>query len=147
MAFTEVLDRAHRTNRRELASKATNRAFLDANTGGEGLVDAIADLAGTFVSVDVFCDACDALIDVDVTGDLAEVTAPSLVIVGEADMLTPADQGPDGAGGRAIYEGLTNARYKEYVSIPGSGHANLMDSPDECMAAIIPFLARVDAEG
>lgn len=143
------LARAYGTGSRELAyelaSKATNRGFLDGENGGEGLVDAIADLAGTFVSTAVFCDACDALIDVDVTTDLADVRAPTLVIVGEADMLTPAEQGPTGAGGRFIYEGLTNVPFKEYLSIPGSGHANLMDSPDECMAAIVPFLNRVDA--
>ncbi len=144
------LARAYGTNSRELAyelaSKATNRSFLDGPDGGEGLVDAIAELAGTFVSTEVFCDACDALIEVDVTGDLASVRAPTLVIVGGEDMLTPADQGPTGAGGRFIYEGLVNTSFREYVAIPGSGHANLMDSPDECMAAIVPFLQRVDAE-
>ncbi len=144
----KALARAYGTGSRELAyelaSKATNRAFLDGPDGGEGLVDAIAELAGTFVSTEVFCDACDALIEVDVTDDLGRVTAPTLVICGEADMLTPAEQGPTGAGGRYIFDHLTAARFKEYVSIPGSGHANLMDSPDECMAAIVPFLEKVD---
>lgn len=145
----KALARAYGTDSRELAyelaSKATNRAFLDGPDGGEALVDAIAELAGTFVSTRVFCDACDALIEVDVTGDLADVRAPTLVIVGEADMLTPAEQGPSGAGGNLIYDGLVNVPSKQYVSIPGSGHANLMDSPEECLAAIVPFLQHVDA--
>lgn len=144
------LARAYGTDSRELAyelaSKAVNREFLDGPNGGEALVDAIADLAGRFVSPDVFCDACDALITVDVTGDLSAVRAPTLVIAGTADMLTPAIQGPTGAGATAIYEGLTNARFREYVEIEGSAHANLMDAPEACMGAIVPFLNRVDAE-
>lgn len=146
----QALARAYGTSSRELAyelcAKAVNRSYLDGPDGGEGLVDGVADLAGRFVSVDVFCDACDALIDVDVTGELERVTAPTLVIVGLADTLTPRDQGPTGAGGRAILDGLTAAAYTSYVEIPGSGHANLMDSPGECLAAIVPFLQRLDAE-
>ncbi|MCH7899933.1 MAG: alpha/beta fold hydrolase [Acidobacteria bacterium] len=130
----------------ELASKAVNRYMLEGPDGGEDLVDAIQDLAGTFVDVDVFCDACDALITVDVTDEIANVNAPTLVIVGDVDMLTPAIQGNTGAGGRQIYERLTAAAFTEYVTIEGSGHANLMDSPDQCLAAIVPFLQRVDAE-
>jgi pimeloyl-ACP methyl ester carboxylesterase len=146
----QALARAYGTGSRELAyelcSKAVNRGYLDGPNGGEALVDGIADLAGRFVSPEVFCDACEALIDVDVTGDLARVTAPTLVIVGDADMLTPADQGPNGAGGRVIYDGLVASPFKSYVAIPGSAHANLLDSPEACMEAIVPFLQRVDAE-
>jgi len=144
------LARAYGTGSRELAyelaSKAVNREFLDGPDGGDTLVDAIADLAGRFVSPEVFCDACDALITVDVTGDLADVRAPTLVIAGSVDMLTPAVQGPRGAGGRYIYEGLTGVPFKDYVELEESAHANLMDKPEECMAAIIPFLRLVDAE-
>ena len=143
------LARAYGTDSRELAcelaSKAVSRDFFDGPDGGETLIDAIADLAGRFVSPKVFCDACDALITVDVTGDLADVRAPTLIIAGGVDMLTPPVQGPKGAGARFIFEGLTGVPFKEYVELARSAHGNLMEHPDECIAAIVPFLRRVDA--
>ncbi len=139
--------RAYGTDSRKLAyelgSKAVSREFLGGPNGGEALIDGIADLAGRFVSPEVFCDACDALINVDVTGDLAEVRAPTLVMAGGMDMLTPAVPGPQGAGAHFIYGGLTGVPFKEYVELEGSAHAKLMDTPDEYMAAIIPVLRRV----
>lgn len=129
----------------ELCAKAVSRAYLDGPNGGLGLVDAVVDVAGRNVEVDVFCDACDAMIETDVTGDLARVTAPTLVMVGDEDVLTPAEQGPAGAGGRAIYEGLTNAALRELVVVEGSGHANLMDNAEVSNRAVIAFLTRVGA--
>ena len=146
----KALARAYGTGSRELAyelaSKAVNRFMLEGPDGGEALIDAIQDLAGTFVDVDVFCDACDALITVDVTDEIKKVTAPTLVIAGDVDMLTPPVQGNTGAGARQIYDRLTSAAFTEYVVIEGSAHANLMDAPDQCLGAIIPFLKRVDGE-
>jgi len=147
----KALARAYGTDSVELAyelcTKAVKRALLDGPGGREATVAAVRDLASRFVSVDVFCDACDALIEVDVTGDLAEVRAPTLVIVGDEDVLTPEHPGPTGAGAAYIYEHLTAVPFKEYLRLEGSAHANLMDSPDACLAAIIPFLQRVDASG
>jgi pimeloyl-ACP methyl ester carboxylesterase len=78
--------------------------------------------------------------------DLPRVTAPTLVMVGDEDVLTPADQGPDGAGGRFIYEHLVNARFREFVMIANAGHANLMDNPDASNHAVIDFLKRVSSQ-
>jgi pimeloyl-ACP methyl ester carboxylesterase len=129
----------------EFCAKGVSRAFFDGPTGGIGLVRALQEAAGRNVSVDVFCDACDVLADVDVTAELAAVTAPTLVVVGDEDVLTPADQGLLGAGGRFIYEHLTAAAFKEFVVIPGSGHANLLDNPELSNRVVIDFLRRVDA--
>jgi 3-oxoadipate enol-lactonase len=146
----KALARGYGTDSRELAfelcTKAVRRALFDGPDGRETLVAAVQDLATRFVSVDVFCDACDALIEVDVTDELANVRAPTLVIVGDEDVLTPEHPGPSGAGAAYIYEHLTNVPFKEYLFLEGSAHANLMDSPDACLAAIIPFLQRVDAQ-
>jgi pimeloyl-ACP methyl ester carboxylesterase len=106
-------------------------------------VEGLAQAAGRNVEVDVLCDACDALIDIDVTSELARITAPTLVIVGDGDVLTPADQGPSGAGGRYVYEHLSNAATREFVVIKNAGHANLMDNPRDSNRAAIDFLKRV----
>lgn len=143
----KALARAYGTGSRELAydqcNKAVSRAYLDGPNGGEPLVKAVMETTKRNVDTDVFCDACDALIEMDMTGALQKVTAPTLVMVGDEDVLTPADQGPTGAGGRYIYEHLTNARLREYVVIPQAGHANLMDNPEASNRAIIDFLKRV----
>jgi 3-oxoadipate enol-lactonase len=143
----KALARAYGTGSRELAydqcNKAVSRAYLDGPNGGEPLVKAVMETTRRNVNTDVFRDACDALIEMDMTGALQKVTAPTLVMVGDEDVLTPADQGPTGAGGRYIYEHLTSARLREYVVIPQAGHANLMDNPEASNRAIIDFLKRV----
>jgi 3-oxoadipate enol-lactonase len=146
----KALARAYGTGSRELAydqcNKAVSRAYLDGPNGGEPLVQAVMETTRRNVETDVFCDACDALIEMDMIGDLARVTAPTLVMVGDEDVLTPADQGPDGAGGRYIRDHLVNSRRSEFVVIPNAGHANLMDNPDASNKAVIDFLTRVSSE-
>jgi pimeloyl-ACP methyl ester carboxylesterase len=143
----KALARAYGTGSRELAydqcNKAVSRAYLDGPNGGEPLVQAVMETTRRNVSTDVFCDACDSLIEMDMTGALEHVTAPTLVMVGDEDVLTPANQGPAGAGGRYIYDHLTNAEFRDYVVIPQAGHANLMDNPDASSRAVIDFLKRV----
>lgn len=140
------LARVYGTGSRELAeelcTKAVSRAFLDGPNGGEALVEAVMDVAGRNVGVDVFCDACDTMIETDLTNDLTKVRAPTLVMVGDADVLTPAEQGPAGGGGRYIYDHLLNAAEREYAVVERSGHANLMDNPEASNRAVIEFLMR-----
>jgi 3-oxoadipate enol-lactonase len=142
----KALARAYGTGSRELAvelcAKAVSRGFLDGPAGGEPLVEAVMGVAGRNVDPDVFCAACDAMIETDLKPDVPLVQAPTLVIVGLADVLTPGEQGPSGGGGRWIYEHLTAAPAREYLEIPGSGHANLMDAADICNPAVIEFLKR-----
>src|SRR5216684_2233763 len=146
----KALARAYGTGSRELAfdqcNKAVSRAYLDGPDGGDALVKGVMDVTRRNVNADVFCDACDALIDMDMIPDLTRVLAPTLVMVGDEDVLTPADQGPDGAGGRFIYEHLDNARFREFVIIPSAGHANLMDNPEPSNRAVIDFLKRVESQ-
>ena len=62
-------------------------------------------------------------------------------MVGDEDARTPADQGPEGAGGRYIYHHLVNARFR---GIADSGHANLLDNLEVSNRHVVDFLARVD---
>ncbi len=142
----KALALAYGTGSRELAyelcNKAVSRRYLDGPNGGEALAEAVMDVAGRNVEPEVFCDACDAMIDTDLTRDVAKVTAPTLVLVGDEDVLTPAEQATSGAGGRWIYEHLENAAVREYVVCEGSGHANLMDNAEFSSLAVIEFLKR-----
>jgi pimeloyl-ACP methyl ester carboxylesterase len=145
----KALASAYGTGSRQLAydqcNKAVSRAYLDGPDGGEPLVQAVMAATRRNVETDVFCDACDALIEMDMIPDLPMVTAPTLVMVGDEDVLTPADQGPDGAGGRFIYEHLINARFREFAVIPMAGHANLMDNPEASNRAVVEFLKRAES--
>ena len=142
----QALARAYGIGSRELAdcmaSHALTRNFLDGAAGGEAFIDQMAAQVAETVTLEAFLGACDYLIGVDVTEDLPKITVPTLVIVGDEDAITPADQGPTGAGARAIYEGLVNCPRKEFVLLEGSAHSNLRDVPDVCADAIHEFARR-----
>ena len=144
----KALARAYGTGSRELAyelcCKAVSRKFLDGPNGGDAFIDAVSEVVGRNCEIDVFCAACDVMIETDLKDDVRKVKAPTLVMVGDEDFLTPADQGPEGGGGRWIYENLDSAAEKHYLLLEGSGHANLMDAADVCNPAVIEFLRRID---
>ena len=72
----------------------------------------------------------------DVTGLLADIVAPTLVMCGEEDLLTPLDMGPDGAGARYMAEHIPDA---ELAIMPG-GHGYLVEDPTGSARTIIDFL-------
>jgi pimeloyl-ACP methyl ester carboxylesterase len=88
-------------------------------------------------SLEVFSDACDAMATTDVTGLLANIDAPTLVLHGDEDWLTPLDCGPDGAGARVIHEGIKGS---ELYILKGCGHGVLFERPDEAVGKVIEFL-------
>ena len=77
--------------------------------------------------------------ETDVTGLLGNVTAPTLVLHGDDDCLTPLDCGPDGAGARKIHEGIAGS---ELYLLEGCGHGVLFERPDEAVGKVIEFLSR-----
>jgi 3-oxoadipate enol-lactonase len=68
----------------------------------------------------------------DRTASLAQITVPSLVLVGADDILTPPDES------RAIAAGLPNATFK---LIPDAGHLAPLENPEACNLAILEFLS------
>lgn len=68
----------------------------------------------------------------DVTGQLATFRFPTLVIVGEHDLISPA------AEMKTIAESLPNAKF---VVIPDAGHMSPMEDPSAVNRAIREFLA------
>ena len=92
-----------------------NRRLLERNIGSLG-----SDLGA--------CSAWDG------SDAFAQVHAPTLVIVGEKDVMVPA------RAGRGL---AANLPHTELVEIPGGAHASLYDHPDEVVGPLIGWLAGV----
>jgi pimeloyl-ACP methyl ester carboxylesterase len=121
----------------ELLTKAFSRGYLDGSVGGDEVLAEMQDVTARNASLPVFLDACDVMIDTDVTDRLDAVTAPTLVMVGSEDVLTPLDMGPDGAGARYVAEHLPDARLEIFE---GSGHGHYIEQAEESITAILEFL-------
>lgn len=118
-----------------VATHCVGRTLLDTN--GRDVVDNIRSILGRNCSVEVFSEACTAMQEMDLQGDLPKIVAPTLVTDGSDDVLTPLDLGPEGLGGRAIVEGVAGA---ELHVIEGAGHTSLMEKPQEAAEVATAFL-------
>ena len=67
----------------------------------------------------------------DSTGDLASITVPTLVIVGETDGVTPV------AASEALNQGISGSKL---VVIPESGHLSNLEAPEAFNGALAEFL-------
>ena len=97
-------------------SLAAARAIADAQTP-EGVAGALEALAGRG----------------DRRPDLAGVTAPTMVIVGSEDVLTPPERS------EALVAGIAGS---ELVVVPGAGHLTALERPDAFARTVVRFLAR-----
>jgi 3-oxoadipate enol-lactonase len=122
----------------ELCTKAFSRAWLDGPNGGEMAVKGMRESTAPNASLHVFLDACDAMIEADVTPQLDRVSSPTLLMVGSEDILTPLDQGPAGAGMRYMHEHIPGS---ELWIAEGSGHGLLVERPKETVDKVIEFLS------
>jgi pimeloyl-ACP methyl ester carboxylesterase len=86
---------------------------------------------------DVFKLACQAMIDMDLRPMLPKITAPTLVIGGNEDIMTPWQQAESGAGQEYLAQHIKGA--KKYV-IKGSGHSTLFDGTEENCRVVAAFL-------
>lgn len=121
----------------ELCQKAFSRRAMDELFNAELLAEMRAVVARN-VNADVFVQACDAMIEADVVDLLPQITAPTLVLCGEEDCLTPLRCGPDGAGMDVIADRIPDARLHVF---DGCGHANLMERTEESVRVIFEHLA------
>ena len=119
-----------------IAWQAVNIEFLEANPD---VVDHVQQILRDSNEVGPYTAACQAMIDMDLTPWLPKIKAPSLVIGGDQDIMTPWDQGPNGVGQQGIYEGIEGA--EKYV-IKGAGHSTIFDATDEYGATVLDFLKR-----
>jgi pimeloyl-ACP methyl ester carboxylesterase len=120
-----------------LTTHAFSRAYLD--TLGDSLVTAMREETARNVTTDVFLQACDFMIEADTTAELGRITSPTLVMVGDQDVITPLYSGPDGAGAAYMAEHIPGA---ELCVFEGCGHGNLVERADDSIARIVEFLTR-----
>lgn len=136
------LARAYGVGSREVAEELVNKAFsrshIDA-VGLEQLVESMIDSASRNADTDVFIDACQVMIDADVRHGLGSIVAPTLVMVGSEDVLTPLDAGPSGVGARDVASMIPHGELRVF---DGSGHGHYVEKPDESVNAIIDFIHR-----
>src|SRR5205823_5873016 len=118
--------------------QALSKRFL-AEQGAEALATQIQTILRDSNRIEVFTAACQAMCDMDLTPWLSRITSPALVLGGDEDLMTPWDQGPDGAGQEAIYEGIGNA---EKHVIAGSNHSTVFDNTEEHNRVVIDFFTR-----
>ena len=123
----------------EIATQALSRTFLDTDRGPE-VVSVIQGVLERNAPLDIFCAACDAMTEMDLSGDLPKIQAPTLVTGGDADFLTPLDQGPQGVGSREIAARIPNA---ELHVFEGVAHTDLMEVPEQAVELAIDFFKRV----
>lgn len=126
-----------------MATHSLTRSLLDSPDLQEKFIEYLAGQLSQTVSLEAYVAACDYLIEVDVTDRLASIEVPTLIMVGDQDVLTPAVQGETGCGGRQIFDGLTACKTKEFLLLEGSAHSNMRDVPDVCAKAIVDFVDRV----
>jgi len=77
---------------------------------------------------------CECFLDVDFTGRLGQITAPTCIIVGEKDIL----KGP--AYAEILRRSIPHA---EYHVLAGAGHASCWERPAEFNTIILGFLAKL----
>ena len=75
----------------------------------------------------------DAFHQLDVTSELQHIQCPTLVMVGEKDVLKPPRYS------RLLAAEIPNS---EYLIIPGAGHAAIIERPNEVNTAVLGFLSK-----
>jgi 3-oxoadipate enol-lactonase len=119
-----------------IAIQALSRRFLDGPDGPRA-VGMIQDILAKSNRVDVFKRACQAMIDMDLRPLLPKITAPTLVIGGDEDTMTPWQQADSGAGQDYLAQHINGA--KKHV-IKGSSHSTLFDGTEENCRVVAAFL-------
>jgi 3-oxoadipate enol-lactonase len=118
--------------------QALSKRFLD-EQDDVALADTIQQILRDSNRIEVFTAACQAMCDMDLRPWLPRITSPALVLGGDEDIMTPWDQGPDGAGQQAIADAIPGA--ETYV-VRGANHSTIFDSTAEHNRVVIDFFTR-----
>ena len=130
-AFRTMSDLAESGGMAAVADVAVARIFPTSYL--EAHPEAAAQRRDVLEGVDpgAFAAACRALAVLDLSEQLAAISNPTLVVVGEIDQTTPPRMG------MAVAGAIPDAALAE---IPGCGHCPQLEKPDALLAAIDRFL-------
>jgi len=97
--------------------------------------DIVDRIGSGFLATDPegYIACCNAIRDLDFSGDLHRIKAPTLVIAGEKDVGTPV------AMSKAIADAIPGATL---AVIPGAAHLSAVENPEEFNRLVEDFLAR-----
>ena len=97
--------------------------------------DVVDRIGAGFLATDPegYIACCNAIRDLDFSGDLHRIKAPTLVIAGEKDVGTPV------AMSKAIADAIPGATLAE---IPGAAHLSAVENPEAFNKLVEDFLAR-----
>jgi 3-oxoadipate enol-lactonase len=85
------------------------------------------------LDMDSFVELMKAFYNLDITAQLAQISAPTLVVVGEDDLIK---------GRKYSKIIVTHIKDSEYAVVPGSGHALCLDKPDILNTLLIGFVSK-----
>ena len=134
--ISEAYGCGSRTLAELIAVQALSRKFLD-GPDGPGAVDMIQDILERSNRREVYQRACRAMMEMDLRPYAAQIKAPTLVIGGDEDIMTPWEVGETGAGQSWLAENIPNV--VKHV-IRGSNHSTLFDNTEENMRVVLNFL-------
>jgi len=101
---------------------ASHQAYIDASVVRYAELDMVA-----------LTELMKAFYSLDITDKLSTISAPTIVIVGEDDLIK----------GRHYSQIIVNnIQTAEYVVVPGSGHALCLDKPDTLNTLLIGFVQK-----
>lgn len=118
-----------------IATQAFSRDYMDRPEAPAQL----RQMAEAFAKNDLnlWIHYCDLVEEVDLEPLLPTIKAPTLVMSGDSDIMTPVDAGPRGVGSRKIAESIPGA---SFLLIKNCGHLSLVERADESSDIITKFL-------
>jgi pimeloyl-ACP methyl ester carboxylesterase len=122
-----------------LAFECFSRTFIESDEA-EAALELLKQSVIADAPRELFLAISDAVENADIVPLLPRVQAPTLVMVGEHDILTPYELGPKGAGAKVIHDLIPNA---QLAVLSGCGHINLFEQPKQSAQIITDFLQRI----
>ncbi|HMZ01813.1 MAG TPA: alpha/beta fold hydrolase [Burkholderiaceae bacterium] len=110
-------------------------AFHPGRIGDRALIDAYYRMVLRAGAAQLIAQNRAVMARADLRPTLAAIGCPTLVLVGEADLLTPP------AEARELAEGIAGARL---VELPGCGHMLTMEAPQRVGDELLAWLATLD---
>ena len=104
---------------------------LLAPDAGQALVDEAAQMMIDSVRMPSYQWACDSMAEADHRADLPSIEAPTLVIYGDHDIITPPERSHE------LAKGIPRS---ELVSVADAGHLANQEKPADFNAAVLRFL-------